>query len=208
MSLGENGWAWLVSGRRLVVWRYSGGGRAQCRELFLPPSDLTHRSGLCAVYSLSPGQTPCCLAVSPEGVVRYWPSIVHEGSSTETSTELGGQECFSLTSIHPAGCILATTTSTLVLIHHAGQGVLCKHLQTSSDLLGGFGRRVSSLLWGSMGGVQGEARLIQVVGTIGRDTESRVAMVLTAAGLQKWAVEDGDTYKQIYDADLTNIARL
>ena len=33
-------------------------------------------------------------------------------------------------------------------------------------------------------------------------------MVLTAAGLQKWAVEDGDTYKQIYDADLTNIARL
>ena len=73
--------------------------------------------------------------------------------------------------------------------------------------MGGFGRRVSSLLWGSMGGVQGEARLIQVVGTIGRDTESRVAMVLTAAGLQKWAVEDGDTYKQIYDADLTNIAR-
>ena len=50
-----------------------------------------NRSGLCAVYSLTPGQTPCCLAVSPEGVVRYWPSIVHEGSSTETSTELGGQ---------------------------------------------------------------------------------------------------------------------
>ncbi|XP_023336022.1 nuclear pore complex protein Nup133 [Eurytemora carolleeae] len=207
VSLGENGWAWLVSGRRLVVWRYSGGGRAQCRELSLPPSDLTHRSGLCAVYSLTPGQTPCCLAVSPEGVVRYWPSIVHEGSSTETSTELGGQECFSLTSILPAGCILATTTSTLVLIHHAGQGVSCKHLQTSSNLLGGFSRRVSSLLWGSMGGVQGEARLIKVVGTVGRDTDTRVVIVLTASGLQKWMVEDGETYKQIYDADMTDIAR-
>ena len=31
------------------------------------------------------------LAVSPEGVVRYWPSIAQEGTSTEISTELGGQ---------------------------------------------------------------------------------------------------------------------
>ena len=47
------------------------------------------------------------------------------------------------------------------------------YIQTSSNLLGGFGRRVSSLLWGSMGGVQGEARLIKVVGTVGRDTDTR-----------------------------------
>ena len=26
-----------------------------------------------------------------QGMVRYWPSIAHEGSSTEISTELGGQ---------------------------------------------------------------------------------------------------------------------
>ena len=43
VTLSENGWAWLVSGRRLVVWRYNGVGRAQCRELSLPPSDLKHR---------------------------------------------------------------------------------------------------------------------------------------------------------------------
>ena len=31
--------------------------------------------------------------------------------------------------------------------------------------------------------------------------------MLTATGLQKWMVEDGETYKQIYDADITDIAR-
>ena len=36
---------------------------------------------------------------------------------------------------------------------------------------------------------------------------SRVVIVLTASGLQKWMVEDGETYKQIYDADMTDIAR-
>ena len=33
-------------------------------------------------------------------------------------------------------------------------------------------------------------------------------MVLTATGLQKWTIEDGDTYRQIYEADITDIARL
>ena len=100
VRVGSQGWAWLVSGRRLVVWRVRpGGGRAQCRELSLPPSDLAHRADLCLVGHSEGGQTPYCLAVSPEGVVRYWPSIAQEGTSTEISAELGGQECFSVTDI-------------------------------------------------------------------------------------------------------------
>ena len=83
---------------------------------------------------------------------RYWTSIVHEGSSTDISAELGGQECMSLMQLHPTGCILATTSGTLVLLHHTNQGISCKHLQPSSNLLGGIGRRVSSLLWGSITG--------------------------------------------------------
>lgn len=31
---------------------------------------------------------PSCIAASPEGFVRYWPSIAHEGSYFEVSTEL------------------------------------------------------------------------------------------------------------------------
>lgn len=46
-----------------------------------------------ALYSQS-----CYIAVSPEGVVRY------EGSSTDTSAELGGLECYSVTDLRPVGC--------------------------------------------------------------------------------------------------------
>ena len=76
---GVPGLQWL--GR--AVWRYrAGGARSQCQELALPPSDLAHKTELCLVYSApgSAGNTPCCLAVSPEAVVRYWPSIAKEGS--------------------------------------------------------------------------------------------------------------------------------
>ena len=56
VRISPNGWAWLVHGRRLVVWRYakaaSGNshhrmmGGANCRELTLPPSDLSHDAKL------------------------------------------------------------------------------------------------------------------------------------------------------------------
>ena len=133
VRLGTGGWAWLVSGRRLVVWRNkSGGGRAQCRELSLPPSDLAHRADLCLVGQGEGGQTPWCLAVSPEGVVRYWPSIAQEGTSSEISAELSGQECFKVTDIHPVGSLLSTTTATLVLIHHTQHGIACRRLAAPS----------------------------------------------------------------------------
>eukprot|EP00088_Acartia_fossae_P055214 TRINITY_DN640_c0_g1_i11.p1 TRINITY_DN640_c0_g1~~TRINITY_DN640_c0_g1_i11.p1 ORF type:complete len:1128 (-),score=241.91 TRINITY_DN640_c0_g1_i11:253-3636(-) len=202
VTLCSNGWAWLVSGRRLVVWRYTGSGRTQSRELSLPPSDLKHRSDLCAVYCMTPGQTPCCVAVSPEGVIRYWTSIVHEGSSSDISAELGGQECMSLVQLESSGCVLATTSGTLVLLYHTNQGISCKHLQPSHNLLGGIGRRVSSLLWGSISGAQGsEAKLIRVV------CQKSICMVLTSASLQKWIIEDADSARQIYEADLNDLIK-
>jgi len=211
VSLGRNGWAWLVSGRRLVIWRYrAGGGRAQCRELSLPPSDLAHRAELCLVYSQGEaGHTPCCLAVSPEGVVRYWPSIAQEGTSTEISAELGGQECFSVTDIHPVGTLLATTTATLVLIHHTGQSLACRRLAAPSGLLGGLGRRVSSLLWGAMpAGGAGEGRMVSVTAKQSeQDPEDVFLYVLTSNGLQKWQLGVGEPDKLYYESDVASLAR-
>jgi len=211
VSLGRNGWAWLVSGRRLVIWRYrAGGGRAQCRELSLPPSDLAHRAELCLVYSQGEGgHTPCCLAVSPEGVVRYWPSIAQEGTSTEISAELGGQECFSVTDIHPVGTLLATTTATLVLIHHTGQSLACRRLAAPSGLLGGIGRRVSSLLWGAMpAGGAGEGRMVSVTAKQSeQDPEDVFLYVLTSNGLQKWQLGVGEPDKLYYECDMASLAR-
>ena len=51
-----------------------------------------------------------------QGIVRYWPSIAHEGSSQETSADLQGQECCLLTDVQPVGSVLATTTSTILLV--------------------------------------------------------------------------------------------
>jgi nuclear pore complex protein Nup133 len=79
VSIGQNGWACLVHGRRLIVWRFGQGqgqqqqqqslGRAaySCRELCLPPSDLAHHAKLVNVFANSENQTPSCIAVSPEG---------------------------------------------------------------------------------------------------------------------------------------------
>jgi len=97
---------------------------------------------------------PSCIAVSPEGTVRYWPSIAHEGTSVEDNADLQGQECDSLTNIAPIGCVLATTTSTILLVqpHITGgrHSIVCHTLKTPQGWLGGIGRRGSSLIFGGL----------------------------------------------------------
>jgi len=65
-----------------------------CKELTLPPSDLAHSADrVCVIPGGSDGQAASCVAVSPEGVVRYWSNIAFETSSMEISAELKGEEC-------------------------------------------------------------------------------------------------------------------
>ena len=65
-----------------------------CKELTLPPSDLAHSAArVCVIPSSGDSQSAACVAVSPEGVVRYWPNIAYEASSSEISAELKGEEC-------------------------------------------------------------------------------------------------------------------
>ena len=66
----------------------------QCKELTLPPSDLAHSAArVCVLAASGDGQPTACVAVSPEGVVRYWPNIAYEASTSEISAELKGEEC-------------------------------------------------------------------------------------------------------------------
>ena len=99
-------------------------------------------------------QVPSCMAVSPEGIVRFWVSVAHEGSSVETSAELAGQEVDCLTYIPGHGCILATTTCTVALLQPQFVGgknsVNCQVLRTSQGWLGGIGRRMTSLIFGAI----------------------------------------------------------
>lgn len=101
---------------------------------------------------------PCCLAVSPEGIVRYWSSIAHESSWTEVNAELQGQECDSLHLLLPLGALLVTTTATLVLVtpHFAAarHTLLCRTIKPPHGWLGGISRRMSSLIFGSIPATQ------------------------------------------------------
>lgn len=86
------------------------------------------------------------------GIIRFWPSIAHEGSFSELNADLGGEECFSLTDIQPVGSVLATTTANVGLIFTREQttSVSYRVLKLPQGLLGGIGRKMSSLLWGTM----------------------------------------------------------
>lgn len=106
------------------------------------------------------------------GTIRYWPSVAHESSFVEISGDLQGQECYSLTDIQPVGSILATTTSTVCLIHFTGgqqqqtadgrSGIACRMLKIPQGILGGISRRVSSLFWGSMNsGIEAVSKVVE-----------------------------------------------
>lgn len=103
VTLSKDGWAWFVCGRQLVIWKYpkstvATGSTTPSRkslsvspksyELTLPPSDLAHKSDLVAVFSSDPDNVPSCIAVSPEGTVRYWDSIAHENFFVEINADL------------------------------------------------------------------------------------------------------------------------
>lgn len=84
--------------------------------------------------------------------MRYWPAVAHEGTSVEQSIDLHGQECDSLTDVEGLGCILATTTCTVVLVQpqvFGGRHSLnCHTLRAPAGWLGGISKRMSSLIFG------------------------------------------------------------
>lgn len=208
VNISNEGWAWFVCGRRLLVWQASGKRpiNTQCRELTLPPSDLAHRAHLVTVYTTQ-SMMPCCLAVSPEGMVRYWASIAHESSWVEANADLQGQECDCLRLILPLGALLVTTTATLVLVtpHLAAarHSLVCRTIKAPHGWLGGIGRRMSSLIFGSIPSTQiMETKLVKVV-TVGESGSSEWNVIILAGhSLQKWQLGTGFMERLIYEADI------
>ena len=72
-----------------------------CKEFVLPPTELYHSAKLVCLVGAAGIDTRQygVLAVSPEGLVCYWPSMMYESSPVETETELVGQEFHSLVDI-------------------------------------------------------------------------------------------------------------
>ncbi|XP_067007277.2 nuclear pore complex protein Nup133 [Anabrus simplex] len=223
VSISADGWAWVVCGRRLLIWEYKqlvnvGSQRhivnRHCYELTLPRSDLAHKAQLVAVFSSQGSKVPSCIAVSPEGAVRYWPSISHEGVSVEDNADLQGQECDSLTNITPIGCVLATTTSTILLVEPLITGgrhaISCRTLKMPHGWLGGIGCKVSSLIFGSLPTSQvTETKLAKVAAVSIREgrTGGWCVYVLAEHSLQKWTLYPGEVEKLVYECDINRIVR-
>ena len=209
VKIAPYGWAWLVCGRRLFVWKYKQGDlkrSCSCYELQLPPSDLSHKADLVCVLdnSAKSQSVPSTIAVTPEGIIRFWPNIAYDGHSIETiASDLQGQECTSLTDIEPLGCILGTTTSSLVHItvnNIEGQNtIICRTLKVPQGVLAGFGRKMTSLLFGSMPATQSTEtkQLFKVVRThfrthspiVSNETQNDVFVwVLSNVSVQKWQI--------------------
>lgn len=138
----------------------------------LPQSDLVHRADLVCIIpsevayqspNAANSPAPACLAVSPEGVVRYWPSISHEGVSIEESIELNGQECDTVTYVPNVGCVLATTTCSVVLLSPNRRTIVSKTLKPPAGWLGGISKRISSLIFGPMSTTQSAETVIMLI---------------------------------------------
>uniref|UniRef100_T1DCK6 Putative nucleoporin n=1 Tax=Cupiennius salei TaxID=6928 RepID=T1DCK6_CUPSA len=208
------GYASLVCGRQLLIWKYKLDSdqktNAHCRELTLPPSDLAHKADLVHLFLTDESKLPSALAVSPEGHVRYWPNINHEGSSVDAVTDLQGQECYSLTSVFPLGCILSTTTSSLVIITPTiGDGhpsVICRTLTLPLGVLAGIGRRVSSFIFGVVPTQTTEAKQLNRVLSVKCSDDEYILYVLSSSTLQKWYVSRKDRKENsdqlVFEADL------
>lgn len=85
-------------------------------------------------------------------MVRYWAAVAHECLYVEMSVDLQGQECDSITSIDGLGCILATTTCTVVLVQpqlvNGRCSLTCQPLKLPTGWLGGISKKMSSLIFG------------------------------------------------------------
>ncbi|XP_076262413.1 nuclear pore complex protein Nup133 isoform X2 [Rhynchophorus ferrugineus] len=217
-KVSDCGYAWVVCGRRLYVWQFYIPHHANspklkrlpiCHELKLPQSDLAHRAELVTVFLNKNSNFPSCIAVSPEGMVRYWSDISHDHCSVDEHVDLNGQECDSLIYVNGLGGIFVTTTCTVVLVQHI-QGsysheVKCRLLRTPGSWLGGISKRVSSIFFGPMSSDQGnETRIIRLL-SIPNIQQLHSVYVLAGLSLQKWTISEKttETEQLLWSIDLT-----
>lgn len=93
-----------------------------------------------------------CLAVSPAGDVRYWPSIAHDGSSIDECNILEGQELEELVGLRSGNYLLVTTKCSLVQLQIQLQGgrqaIVSRQVKPPSAFFGGIGKKFASIIIG------------------------------------------------------------
>lgn len=185
------------------MWRYiqTSNTKIESYELELPGSDLLHKADLIRiVYQTglcgSSSHTPGCVAVSPEGIIRYWPNVAHPTHSSEACVnDLQGQEFFLLVDIAPHRFLLGTTTSSLSHISIVNNSIICHTLKIPQGVLAGLGRRVTSILGFAASSVAAENRSLVKIIKSSRLTKDIEITVLAGSFLQQWTIFDNYSEK-------------
>lgn len=172
----DQGWAWLVSCRKALVWKFKESKEPRsvktrrmlspCFELQLPQTDLHHRADLINIFfmpqnmnvSIRATTIPAAIAISPEGIVRFWSKIANENFTELCVSDTPGQEFCSLIPITVFEYVLATTTGSVyvltinIMAHDSKSIISCSSLCQPSSILSGIGRRMTNLFFGPMDG--------------------------------------------------------
>lgn len=220
----QSGWAWVVQGRRLLIWQYKdapgtgkigspprmgkhqrrAGTSAQCRELTLPYSDIGHKSELVSVFQTEGQQMASCIAISATGEVRYWASIAHDNNSVDISI-LTGQEFVQLLSLPiQQGYLAVTSTCTLVFLRVGltnGRYTLHhKTIKPATSFLGGFGKRFASMLIGMNSGSDRDQLLVGMCCECDTKNGESIVAVLSDRAIQRWRLSNkGNTEQLLYE---------
>uniref|UniRef100_A0A0R3RSI1 Nucleoporin_C domain-containing protein n=1 Tax=Elaeophora elaphi TaxID=1147741 RepID=A0A0R3RSI1_9BILA len=121
-SLSSCGYAWLIVGQNLYVWKYDAEEdyAGAPSVLNLPPSGLPYNAQTICVYKRQGFSTFGVIAVTPEGIVRHW--SMPDRQFSDSSVNLDREVVLSLTRINLQSSegihfLLATTTCSLFLLN-------------------------------------------------------------------------------------------
>lgn len=204
VKVNESGWAWMVCGERLIIWKICQTAVAKlsvCKELQLPDRECKYTADL-VVVSSSAGplemvsvQAISVLAVSDEGLARLWPSLAQEGNYTDTEVDLG-HLCNFVVAVQGGSFIISSVNNRLLRASADSSGKLqYRAVMHGQGMLSGIGRRVSSLF--GMLSTPANDTLHSVLWA----AEACSLYTLTSSSLSKWRVND-DGEQQVLSWDV------
>uniref|UniRef100_A0A4W5PQ99 Nuclear pore complex protein Nup133 n=1 Tax=Hucho hucho TaxID=62062 RepID=A0A4W5PQ99_9TELE len=193
VKVDESGWAWMVCGERLIIWKICQTAVAKlsvCKGLQLPTSEFVYYADLISISSPSPLETATVqsisvMAVAPEGTARFWPSLAHEGNYAETVLDMGENLCNFVVAVRGGSFIVSSYKGQLMRLGADPSGKpLQRALQQGQGVLSGIGRRVSSLFGMLAPLTNNNLHSVLWVG------ETGCLYTLTSCGLSKWEVNE------------------
>uniref|UniRef100_A0A674F3T5 Nuclear pore complex protein Nup133 n=1 Tax=Salmo trutta TaxID=8032 RepID=A0A674F3T5_SALTR len=193
VKVDESGWAWMVCGERLIIWKICQTAVAKlsvCKGLQLPASEFSNRltisRGCLLLWDfVLNAQSISVMAVAPEGTARFWPSLAHEGNYTETVVDMGENLCNFVVAVRGGSFIVSSYKGQMMRLGADPSGKLLQRaLQQGQGVLSGIGRRVSSLFGMLAPLTNNNLHSVLWVG------ETGCLYTLTSCGLSKWEMDE------------------